>query len=108
LLRSEEFDAVFKNPEKIGSQQLLILFRKNNLLFSRLGLVVAKKQFKKAVTRNYIKRRFREKFRVLQHSLAPIDIVVVPKKGLDVLDQKSFTAFMELQWTRVLKRISEK
>ncbi len=108
LLRSQEFDAVFKNPEKIGSQHLLVLFKKNNLPFSRLGLVVAKKQFKKSVTRNYIKRRLREKFRTIINFHTNIDIVVVPKKGLDVLDPCSLTELMDTQWARVLKKNSEK
>jgi ribonuclease P protein component len=57
---------------------------KNN----RLGLAIAKKRVKLAVQRNRIKRIIRESFRLNQHVLPAIDMVVMVKSGIDQLDNK--------------------
>jgi ribonuclease P protein component len=50
---------------------------------SRLGLVVSRR-VGPAVTRNLVKRRFREIFRSLSDDLSTaIDIVVIARKGVD-------------------------
>jgi ribonuclease P protein component len=52
----------------------------NNLREARLGIVVAKKNQKKAVHRNRIKRIVRECFRLRQSQISGFDLVVVAKK----------------------------
>jgi ribonuclease P protein component len=58
----------------------------NGLAFSRLGIVVPKKYYKKAVKRNRIKRCIREWFRLHKHLLSSPgkDIVVVVLPGLEL------------------------
>jgi len=43
---------------------------------ARLGLIVGKRQLKRAVDRNRVKRAVRESFRRSRESLPPIDVVV--------------------------------
>jgi len=57
----------------------------NQLKHPRLGLVVRKKFIKKAVDRNQFKRIVRETFRLHQHDLPDIDIVVMNRAGSDRL-----------------------
>lgn len=66
---------------------------------SRLGLAVSRR-VGPAVTRNRIKRRFRELFRGLSGDFAqPVDLVVIARRGVDRLP------FSELkqQFTRALR-----
>lgn len=108
LLHSKQFQFVFDNPQRVGSPQLTILFRKNiETNQARLGLTVAKKQFAKSVTRNRIKRNLREVFRKNKKLLEAIDIIFIPKKGLDVLEGNQLTLFLESQWQRLVKKSKE-
>jgi len=43
---------------------------------ARLGLIIGKRQAKRAVERNRIKRTLRETFRSHQHTLPAVDVVV--------------------------------
>ncbi len=58
----------------------MIRFKPNNLNRPRLGLVVGKKTAKLAVQRNYMKRVLREFFRLNQHQLPSLDLVVQVQK----------------------------
>lgn len=77
---------------------------KNDFDHPRLGLVVAKKNIRKAVQRNRIKRVIRDNFRRHRHSIMNIDIVVLARKeALDAtpsLLQKS----LEKHWLRLVSR----
>lgn len=50
--------------------------RESGLIKPRLGLVVGKKQLKKAVDRNIFKRVIREQFRLCRSTLPAVDLVV--------------------------------
>ncbi len=52
----------------------------NQLTHARIGIVVAKKSFPKAVERNLIKRRLREIFRFHQAQMANLDVVIRPRQ----------------------------
>lgn len=58
----------------------MIRFKPNILKRPRLGLVVGKKTAKLAVDRNYMKRVLRELFRLNQHNLPSLDLVVQVQK----------------------------
>lgn len=68
---------------------------------SRLGVTVTKKVDKRAVRRNYLKRRIKEVFRLNNFKLKyPLDIVVIARK--DAIDLSYQEIETELQ--RTLKR----
>jgi ribonuclease P protein component len=50
--------------------------RPNEVGFARLGVVIGRKTFKRAVDRNRCKRWVREQFRATQAELAGLDVVV--------------------------------
>ena len=76
LLKAGDFASVFDNRLARGNAFFQLYVRPNSLGQARLGLIVAKKVAKRANRRNYIKRTVREWFRLQQHELADVDIVV--------------------------------
>lgn len=106
LLKPAEFKRVFDNTElRSSSPQLLLLASSNNQNHARIGFVLAKKQIKRAVDRNRIKRIVRESFRHNQHKLAAIDFVILGRKGLEELDAMQLRTMIDQMWFR-LKRPS--
>ena len=85
LLRSKEYDVVFNSSEySVSNELLLVLAKKNNLGFNRLGLIVGKKSLRKAVDRNRIKRQLRESFRQLDSLSLDIVVLVRPSVGANI------------------------
>ncbi len=80
LLKTDDFSSVFNLRKRIANTYLVIRFKPNNFDRPRLGLVVGKKVAKLAVHRNYMKRVLREFFRLNQHRLPSLDLVVQVQK----------------------------
>ncbi|WP_039916128.1 ribonuclease P protein component [Cellvibrio mixtus] len=105
LLESGDFQRVFDDaPFRASHQHFLILARTNELDHPRLGLVIAKKHLRLAVERNRFKRLIRESFRTHQHTFSGIDVIVLSRKGLENLDNGTFTQQLNQQWQRILKK----
>ena len=86
LLKKAEYDFVFKSAKRLAQPAFTVLTRPNQLDHPRLGLIIAKKTAKKAVQRNRVKRITREIFRLNQHELPNVDMVVLSKKGISEID----------------------
>jgi ribonuclease P protein component len=129
LLAPGQFQCVFKKPLRFGSSHFTILvipselpaerikfnnlkntnsrvysMGENNTCGNRLGLAIAKKRVKLAVQRNRIKRVVRESFRLNQHDLPPIDMVVMVKSGIDKLDNKIINQQLDKIWRKIIQR----
>lgn len=76
LLKATEFRAVFRTGRRARAGLLHARLRPNGKERGRLGLAVSLKAARKAVVRNRVRRQLRESFRVNQHRLAGLDIVV--------------------------------
>jgi ribonuclease P protein component len=77
LTEKHLFDAVFKNPTfRTSRGSVRAKVSVNNLEYPRLGIIVAKRQFPRAVARNAVKRKIREGFRLSCEQLPGVDIVV--------------------------------
>ncbi len=61
-------------------------YKPNDLNRPRLGLIVGKKTAKLAVWRNYMKRVLRELFRINQHQLPALDLVIQVQKPFEKAD----------------------
>lgn len=106
LLKPVEFKRVFDNTElRSSSPQLLLLASSNSQNHARVGFVLAKKNIKRAVDRNRIKRIVRESFRHNQQKLDSIDFVVLGRKGLAELDNTQLRVMIDTLWFK-LKRPS--
>ncbi len=104
LLTPGQFQAVFSKPIRFGSNHITILITQNNCERNRLGLAIAKKRVKLAVQRNRIKRQIRESFRLNQHKLPHIDMVVMVKSGTDKLENHEINQQLEKIWRKIIQR----
>ena len=98
LLDSSAYEYVFNKPDfRISNQYILILGRKSPTGGARLGVIVAKKNIARATARNRVKRVIREAFRTSRSLLPSCDLVVLSRKGLNLLDnEKCRTCIDEL------------
>lgn len=105
LLTAFQFQAVFdQNNLRVSSREILILAKPNDLDHPRMGLVVAKKNLRLAVTRNRFKRSARETFRLQQHSLPAVDIIILARKGAGEIDQSRLVQMFDDLWCQLIKR----
>lgn len=105
LLHPSEFKVVFDQPDcKTSCREFLLLARFNDQTRPRLGLVIGKKSVRRAVARNLIKRVMREQFRLQQHALPDMDLVLLARRGADILDSTQLAA----QLVQLLSDLSQK
>ncbi|MCX7823739.1 MAG: ribonuclease P protein component [Syntrophobacterales bacterium] len=86
LRNSRSYELVKSRGKRIKGRFFIINYMPNGLSVSRLGLIVPKKYYKKAVERNRVKRCVREWFRLHKDLLSspPKDIVVVVLPGMNL------------------------
>ncbi|MCW8195565.1 ribonuclease P protein component [Proteobacteria bacterium 005FR1] len=107
LLAGHEFQRVFADAKyKISHRHLLILARPNTLARPRLGLVIGKKNIRLAVQRNRIKRHIRDSFRLRQHNLPHVDVIVLARRELDQLSDEKLQSLLDKQWARLCQQVS--
>ncbi|NHI02130.1 MULTISPECIES: ribonuclease P protein component [Oceanimonas] len=107
LLTPAQFKNVFDNPVRAASPHLTLLAKPNGLEHPRLGLAVPKKALKRAVWRNRVKRVARESFRLKQHKLPSVDIVVIAKKGIGDVPNDELFELMERLWRTLSRRCKD-
>lgn len=86
IVKTDDFSSVFNLRKRIASPHLVMRYRLNEANIARLGLIVSKKTAKLAVQRNYMRRVLRELFRLNQHNLPVIDLVVQVQKPFEKPD----------------------
>lgn len=107
LLTAQQFKTVFDSAtNKVSSRNALLLARDNQLGHPRLGLVIGKKNVKLAIERNRIKRQIRESFRLSQHSLDGVDIVIVARRGIADLSNTELRQQFDKMWQRLARQRS--
>jgi len=95
LLDSQAYEQVFKKPDvRVSNKYFLVLGRWTRFEQARMGVIAAKKNIARANQRNRIKRLVREVFRVRKNSLAPIDLVVMTRKGLQDLENSECLTYI--------------
>jgi ribonuclease P protein component len=104
LKKPADFKKVFANPVKSSDQYFTLLAIRNDLGHPRLGLAIAKKNIKKAVHRNVIKRAVRENYRQKQHSLGSMDIVVLARREAKDAPLDSLRQSLERHWLKLVTR----
>jgi ribonuclease P protein component len=92
---------------KVHQPHFLFLAKHSELPNSRLGLVVAKKKVRRAHERNRVKRLARESFRLHQPQLAQLDIVIMPKMGIDTVPNAELFQQLQFAWQK-LNRLAKK
>jgi len=105
LLDSISYEQVFNKPAiRVSNKYFLILGNWTELEQARLGVIVAKKNIAKANQRNRIKRLIRETFRVKKSSFAPVDLVVMARKGLQLLENSECQPYIHDLMDEIVKK----
>ena len=76
----------------------------NSKSHARLGMAVPKRQLKRAVDRNRIKRLIRESFRKHQAQLQGLDVVVLVRHGIVKLDNETVFRALDKHWDLLSKK----
>lgn len=106
LLTAEEYRRVFDQaPFKVHGKGLLALASDNALGHPRIGLVFSKKNVRRAVDRNRLKRLVRESIRLQQHRLPAVDIIVLARRGAHELDNATLHRQLHGMWRRLEKDV---
>lgn len=106
LLTAEDYKTVFSNPVKLACPPFTLLATPNSLGSPRLGLIVAKKNVKSAVSRNRLKRLCRQSFRLHQQQLPAVDIVLLARRGSSDMSNEVLFEHLNRLWSRVTKKCS--
>ncbi len=121
LLKPDEYSRVFKKPVRSSDRYLTILAisrsvsddeateaeKTSSELNPRLGLAISKKNAKRAIDRNRIKRLIRESFRLHQHKLPPIDLVVMAKPVTKHAENRQITQSLCQHWEKLAKEFQK-
>src|SRR5262245_12587267 len=101
-LRSKlQFDAVYAGGRRIDDRFFALRVKVNGLAHPRVGLAVAVKTAGNAVKRNRIRRLVKESFRLAQHALPPVDVVVAAKFPAAEAPATSLRDSLATLWKRV-------
>ena len=92
---------------KVHQPHFLFLAKYSEQQTSRLGIVVAKKKVRRAHERNRVKRLARESFRLNQQQLDELDIVVMPKSGIEAIPNAELHQQLQFAWQK-LQRLAKK
>lgn len=98
-----EYRQSFQGPIKLVAGNIKVFAKPNELAYPRLGLAISRKKTGNAVIRNRIKRIARESFRLQQHKLQSIDIVIIVLRKMDEVDNKKLQIWLNTLWQRLSK-----
>lgn len=99
------FDRVFSGATlRLSQHPFLLLAVPASGTSSRLGMVVGKRQARRAVDRNRIRRQVRESFRQ-RGIVPPLDLVILARPGAGDCSNAMLASSMSGLWTRLERRL---
>ncbi|MBE0402693.1 MAG: ribonuclease P protein component [Halomonas sp.] len=102
LLNAGDFSHVFEQADlKVHGKGMMALARMTTRGHPRIGLIVSKKNAKRAVDRNRFKRLVRESVRLRQDHLPSMDIVILAKRGVQDIDNETLSRQLHGMWKRL-------
>ena len=101
LRRKWEFDQLYARGKRLGNSHFGMTVHPNTQGMARLGLAVASKPFGGSVPRNRIRRLIRESFRLRQHELPAVDMVVSARPGARLATAAELRASLDGLWDKV-------
>ncbi|MGB1237484.1 MAG: ribonuclease P protein component [Pseudomonadales bacterium] len=105
LLTGGDFQKVFDAVDiKIPDQRILILSRANGLDHPRIGFIISKKNVRRAVKRNHVRRIMRESFRLHQERLPNYDLIIMARQGAGDLSSEELHRLAKKCWSRLTKK----
>jgi ribonuclease P protein component len=101
LRRKSEFDYVHAHGRRVSDSFFTATASPNEAGGARLGLAVASKAAGGSVGRNRLRRLIRETFRLRQHELPCVDIVVSARAQARAARNEQLRASLNRLWDRV-------
>ncbi len=107
LLCNAQFGEVVQRKRFVHGDYFTFYGIKNSVAVARLGITVSKRVDKRAVQRNRIKRQVRESYRLNQHELVALDIVVLARVGASEHENGALREELDWLWPRLNERCQE-
>lgn len=104
LRRKSEFDAAYARGRRFGNGFFAVTASSNDKHGARLGMAVAVRTAGNAVERNRIRRTIRESFRLHQHALPAVDLVVSARPKARGAPGAELHASLAALWKQVIER----
>jgi ribonuclease P protein component len=96
-----DFQRVFEHPERSADRFFTVLAAQSASPVPRLGLAIARKQVRRAVDRNRLKRIAREVFRRHRQQLAGLDLVVMARGTAATADNAALAESLGRHFARL-------
>jgi ribonuclease P protein component len=104
LRRKRDFDAAHARGRRTSDGLFTVTATSNETGAARIGTAVAVRTAGGAVGRNRIRRIIRESFRLHQHELPPLDLVVSARSAAAAASRRELHASLARLWKRVGER----
>lgn len=107
LLNAGDYARVFQRAQRSSGKGLTVLARQSGRECARLGLAIPRKQIRRAVARNRVKRLIRESFRRHQELLRGLDVVVIGRTELAQKNSQCLFRCLEKHWQQISTRCTD-
>jgi ribonuclease P protein component len=101
LRRKVDFGAAYARGRRMGDGFFAVTVTTNQSGVPRLGMAVAVRAAGSAVARNRIRRIIRESFRLHQHQMPAVDLVVSARAAAAAASGKALHASLASLWQKV-------
>jgi ribonuclease P protein component len=104
LHQPAEFRQVRQRGKKLTDAYFSLSVLANHETYPRLGLAIATRTCAGAVARNRIKRLTRESFRLNQHALPSVDVMVAARDAARLASLADLRASLAKHWKSITKQ----
>lgn len=101
MRRPAEFRRAYSAGARFGDAMFTLNVHPNELDGARLGMSVAARILPRSVDRNRVRRLIRDSFRLHQHTLPPVDIVVGVRVAVKTAQRAQLRAALSKIWHKV-------